>query len=196
MVNYKGHQPSFQQWMQESKKRPKNLTKNAQSDLKQVIKLAPKNCIYIIQPRDSKKIPIAWAKFTPNVKNKIFKKYSINNLFIYFQVFSPKVMLPSWRTLLCKSRAASTNSRLSSIYRKRKTSAASGNPSTAMMADNANGGSQVMVTVSDITANNITLRKVASGGLEEEHDPMTCHSRASRYTTTLHCNFVVRHFCS
>ncbi len=46
-----------------------------------------------------------------------------------------------------------------------------------MMADNANGGSQVMVTVSDITANNITLRKVHSGSLDDELDPMAMGDR-------------------
>merc|ERR1719510_2582401 len=70
-------------------------------------------------------------------------------IFLQKQVFAPKVILPSWKSLLCKPR--NTPSTLGSIYRKRRDSTSASGEEMVPTSNNANGGSQVMVTVSDIT---------------------------------------------
>jgi hypothetical protein len=91
-------------------------------------------------------------------------------IFLQKQVFGPKVILPSWKHLLCKPKH--TPSTMGSIYRKRRNSADGEDSIMPNASNNANGGSQVMVTVSDITANNVTLRKVNSAGLMHSLDEL------------------------
>ena len=57
-----------------------------------------------------------------------------------FQVFGPKVILPSWKNLLCRPKAPSTNT-LGSVYRKRRHSIPA--EELGPTSNNANGGSQV-----------------------------------------------------
>ena len=61
-------------------------------------------------------------------------------IFLQKQVFGPKVILPSWKNLLCRPKATSTLT-LGSVYRKRRHSI----PADEMgpTPNNANGGSQV-----------------------------------------------------
>jgi len=100
-------------------------------------------------------------------------------IFLQKQIFAPKVILPSWKQLLCKPR--SSPSTMGSMYRKRRNSLSTERDCHEEMvptSNNTNGGSQVMVTVSDITANNVTLRKVNSAGLHslDEMHPMASMS--------------------
>lgn len=65
-------------------------------------------------------------------------------IFLQKQVFAPKVILPSWKSLLCKPRNTGQHSTLGSIYRKRRNSLASANGDEMVpTSNNANGGSQV-----------------------------------------------------
>ena len=66
-------------------------------------------------------------------------------IFLQKQVFGPKVILPSWKNLLCRPKATSTNTLGGSVYRKRRHSIPTedmGGPTS----NNANGGSQVWVS--------------------------------------------------
>ena len=62
-------------------------------------------------------------------------------IFLQKQVFAPKVILPSWKSLLCKPR--NTPSTLGSIYRKRRDSTSG--DEMVPTSNNANGGSQVLL---------------------------------------------------
>ena len=64
-------------------------------------------------------------------------------IFLQKQVFGPKVILPSWKNLLCRPKATSTNTLGGSVYRKRRHSIPTedmGGPTS----NNTNGGSQVL----------------------------------------------------
>ena len=64
-------------------------------------------------------------------------------IFLQKQVFGPKVILPSWKNLLCRPKASSTNTLGGSVYRKRRHSIPTedmGGPTS----NNTNGGSQVL----------------------------------------------------
>ena len=64
-------------------------------------------------------------------------------IFLQKQIFAPKVILPSWKSLLCRQRHENNgaSSTLGSVYRKRRNS----NSGDEMVptSNNANGGSQV-----------------------------------------------------
>lgn len=62
-------------------------------------------------------------------------------IFLQKQVFGPKVILPSWKHLLCKPK--NTPSTVGSIYRKRRNSADGEDSIMPNASNNANGGSQV-----------------------------------------------------
>lgn len=68
-------------------------------------------------------------------------------IFLQKQIFAPKVILPSWKSLLCQPRntgGGGPASTLGSVYRKRRNSLASANGDEVVpTSNNANGGSQV-----------------------------------------------------
>lgn len=77
-------------------------------------------------------------------------------IFLQKQVFSPKVILPSWKKLLCRPKNMSVS--LGSVYRKRRNSMSNmadeaDEMVATTMANNANGGSQVYAKhVSDLSS--------------------------------------------
>merc|ERR1711988_1359077 len=68
-------------------------------------------------------------------------------IFLQKQIFAPKVILPSWKSLLCKPRGSPST--MGSMYRKRRNSLSTGDCHEEMVptSNNTNGGSQGDPTV-------------------------------------------------
>lgn len=92
-------------------------------------------------------------------------------IFLQKQVFAPKVSRPTWKQLLCRPSSSSMAGSLRMGSRRHSD-----------VLNNANGGSQVMVTVSDIAkqrsevVNSVTLRKLSHhSSLHHSHHSMHLH---------------------